>query len=46
VIVFKGTVHHRTSNLEHQMRTAWRPTHLLLGVHPAVQQPIELSFTT
>jgi transposase-like protein len=25
-------IHHRASNLEHQMRAAWRPTHLLLGV--------------
>jgi len=44
VIVFEGIVHHRTSNLEHQMRTAWRLTHLLLGVHPAVQQPLNHTF--
>jgi hypothetical protein len=28
------------SNLEHQMRSAWRPAHLLLGVHPTMQQPL------
>ena len=39
VIVLEGTVHYRASNLEHQMRAAWRPAHLLLGVHPAVHQP-------
>jgi hypothetical protein len=26
VIVLEGTVHHRASNLEHQMRAAW-PSH-------------------
>ena len=26
------------------MRAAWRPTHLLLGVHPAVQQPLHRAF--
>jgi hypothetical protein len=36
VITFKGAVHHRASNLEHQVRTARRPTHLLLGIHPAM----------
>jgi hypothetical protein len=36
VITFKGVVHHRASNLEHQVRPAWRPTHLLLGIHPAM----------
>jgi hypothetical protein len=36
VIMFKGAVHHRTSNLEHRVRPAWRPTHLLLGIHPAM----------
>jgi hypothetical protein len=36
VIVFKGSVHHRASNLKHKVRTAGRPTHLLLRVHTAV----------
>ena len=31
VIVLEGTIRHRASNLEHQTRAAWRPTHLLLG---------------
>jgi len=26
------------------MRAAWRPTHLLLGVHPAVHQPLHRAF--
>ena len=34
--MFKGAVHHRASNFEHQVRPAWRPTHLLLGIHPAI----------
>jgi hypothetical protein len=37
--VFEGAIRHRASNIEHQMRTAWRPAHLLLGVHrPSVQE--------
>jgi putative transposase len=36
VIRLKGAVHRRASNLEHQVRTARRPTHLLLGIHPAM----------
>jgi hypothetical protein len=36
VIKFKGAVHHRASNLEHQELTARRPTHLLVGIHPAM----------
>ena len=42
VIAMEGTVHHRASNLEHQMRAAWRPTHLLLGVdrHPFLETGI------
>jgi hypothetical protein len=44
VIVLEGTVHYRASNLEHQMRAAWRPTHLLLGVHPVVHQPSHRAF--
>jgi hypothetical protein len=44
VIVLEGTVHYRASNLEHQMRAAWRPAHLLLGVHPAVHQPLHHAF--
>jgi hypothetical protein len=34
--MFMGAVHHRASNLEHQVRPAWRPAHLLLGIHPAM----------
>ena len=44
MIVVEGAVHHRASNLEHQMRAVWRPTHLLLGVHPAVHQPLRRAF--
>jgi hypothetical protein len=44
VIALEGTVHRRASNLKHQMRATWRPTHLLLGVHPAVQQPLHRAF--
>src|ERR1700733_5546753 len=44
VIEREGTVHNSASNLEHQMRGAWRPTHLLLGVHPAVPQPLHRAF--
>jgi hypothetical protein len=36
VITFKGTVHYRASNLEHQVRTARRPTYLLLSIHPVL----------
>jgi hypothetical protein len=35
LITFKGAVHYCESNLEHQVRTAQRPAHLLLGIHPA-----------
>ena len=34
VVVFEGTIHHPASNFELQMRAAWRPSDLLLGVHP------------
>jgi hypothetical protein len=36
VIMFKGVVHHRASNLEHQVRAVRCPAHLLLGIHPAM----------
>jgi hypothetical protein len=44
VIVLEGTVHHHPRNLEHQVRPAWCPTHLLLGLHPAVYQPLHRAF--
>ena len=44
MILFEGTVRHRASNLEHQMCASWRPTHLLLGVHSAMQQPLHRAF--
>ena len=44
MILFESTVHHRASDLEHQMCPSWRPTHLLLGVHPAMQQPLHRAF--
>ena len=40
MIVVEGLVHHRSADLEHQMRASWRPAHLLIGAHPAVQQPL------
>ena len=43
-IVFEGSVHHRAPNLEHQVRTTRRPTHLLLGIHPAMEQPLHGAF--
>jgi hypothetical protein len=44
VIAFKGAVYCRSSNFEHQVRTARRPTHLLLGIHPAMEQPLRRAF--
>ena len=40
MITFESSVHHRSSDLEHLMRASRRPTHLLLRVHPPVQQPL------
>jgi hypothetical protein len=40
MIFVEGSVDDRGSDLEHQMRASRRPTHLLIGTHPAVQQPL------
>src|SRR5271166_5806673 len=40
VILVEGPVDDRGADLEHQMRSSRRPTHLLVGAHPAVQQPL------
>jgi hypothetical protein len=40
MILLEGAVHYRASNLEHQMCPTWRPPHLLLRVHPAMQEPL------
>jgi hypothetical protein len=40
VIALERPVHHRGSHLEHQMRASRRSVHLLLRVHPTVQQPL------
>jgi hypothetical protein len=43
MVLVEGAVHDRGSYLEHQMRPAGRPSHLLIGVHPAVQQPLKVT---
>ena len=40
VIRVEGPVDDRGADLEHQMRSSRRPTHLLVGAHPPVQQPL------
>src|SRR5271165_672906 len=40
VILVEGPVDDRGADLEHQMRSSRRPTHLLVGAHPPVQQPM------
>ena len=40
VILVEGPVDDRGADLEHQMRSSRRPTHLLVGAHPPVQQPL------
>src|SRR4051794_639791 len=40
VIRIEGPVHDGGSDLEHQMRSSRRPTHLLVGAHPPVQQSL------
>jgi hypothetical protein len=40
VIVVEGPVNDRGADLKHQMRSSGRPTHLLVGAHPPVQQPL------
>jgi hypothetical protein len=40
MIPIERAVHHRGSNLQHQMGAAGRPPHLLAGAHAAMQQPL------
>ena len=40
VIRVEGPVHDGGSDLEPQMRSSRRPTHLLVGAHPPMQQPV------
>ncbi len=40
MVLVEGAVHNRGPNLEHQMCPMGRPSHLLVGIHPAVQQPL------
>jgi hypothetical protein len=40
VIAIERPVHHRGSDLEHEMNASRRPAHLLLGIHATVQQPL------
>src|SRR5208283_5890949 len=40
VVLVEGPVDDRGADLEHQMRSSRRPTHLLVGAHPQVQQPL------
>ena len=40
MVLIERAVHHRGSDLEHQMRSPRRPAHLLLRAHPTVQQPL------
>src|SRR5271166_1197168 len=41
VIRVEGLVHDGGSDLEHQMCFFRRPTHLLVGAHPPMQQPLQ-----
>jgi hypothetical protein len=41
MVPLERPVHDGRSHLRHQMGTPRRPAHLLLGVHPAVQQPLD-----
>jgi len=38
VIALKGAVEDGRANLEHEVGASWRPAHLLLRRHPAVEQ--------
>jgi hypothetical protein len=40
VIRVERAVDDRCPDLKHQVRAAWRPAHLLLRPHPAMQQPL------
>src|SRR5271165_494696 len=43
VVLVEGPVDDRGADLEHQMRSSRRPTHLLVGAHPPVRQPMHRS---
>jgi hypothetical protein len=40
MVLLECAVHHRGSNLQHQMGSPRRPPHLLAGAHSAMQQPL------
>src|ERR1700690_103862 len=44
MVTVEGFVHDRSSNLQHQMCALRRPAHLLLSIHPAMQQPLNCAF--
>jgi DNA-directed RNA polymerase subunit RPC12/RpoP len=44
MIPLEGAVHDRGSDFQHQMSAPRRPTHLLLSIHPAMQQPLHRAF--
>src|SRR5689334_11670218 len=46
MVLFECAVHHRGSNLQHEMSPTGRPPHLLVSAHPAMQQPLHRAFGT
>jgi len=40
MVLGKGAIRNGSSDLQHPMRPPRRPAHLLVGTHPAVQQPL------
>src|SRR5690242_19646300 len=44
MVLLECAVHHRGSNLQHQVGPTGRPPHLLAGAHSAMQQPLHRAF--
>src|SRR4051812_50063356 len=40
MVLGKGIVRNSGADLQHAMGASWGPTHLLVGAHPTVQQPL------
>src|SRR5215207_5708767 len=40
MVLGKGVVRNSGADLQHAMGASWGPTHLLVGAHPTVQQPL------
>ena len=40
MVLGKGIVRNSSADLQHAMGASWGPTHLLVGAHPTVQQPL------